>query len=66
MVNYNPTKKCEGSQRRNRRLFTSSEVEALVEAVENLGTGRCDVPHLAILFLLNGSTLSVNIVLILL
>ncbi|CAH1445304.1 unnamed protein product [Lactuca virosa] len=34
------TKKCEASQRRIRRPFSVSEVEALVEAVETLGTGR--------------------------
>lgn len=35
-----PTKKVEVSQRRIRRPFSVSEVEALVEAVETLGTGR--------------------------
>ena len=30
-------------QRRTRRPFSVSEVEALVHAVEELGTGRCDV-----------------------
>lgn len=33
-------KRGEASQRRTRRPFSVSEVEALVEAVENLGTGR--------------------------
>ncbi|KAL3523835.1 hypothetical protein ACH5RR_016669 [Cinchona calisaya] len=33
-------KRCETSQRRTRRPFSVSEVEALVEAVEILGTGR--------------------------
>lgn len=33
-------KRGETSQRRTRRPFSVSEVEALVEAVENLGTGR--------------------------
>lgn len=45
-VNYNPTKKCKDSQRRIRRPFSKSEVEALVEAVELLGPGRyelCDL-----------------------
>ncbi|PWA63606.1 Homeodomain-like protein [Artemisia annua] len=40
VVNYNPKKKCEVSQRRIRRPFSKSEVEALVEAVEFLGPGR--------------------------
>nr|GEX68584.1 telomere repeat-binding protein 3-like [Tanacetum cinerariifolium] len=40
LVKYNPTKKCEVSQRRIRRPFSKSEVEALVEAVEFLGPGR--------------------------
>lgn len=31
------------AQRRIRRPFFVSEVEALVQAVEKLGTGRCDV-----------------------
>ncbi|KAI3757954.1 hypothetical protein L6452_05499 [Arctium lappa] len=39
-VNHKPTKSCEVSQRRTRRPFSVSEVEALVEAVETLGTGR--------------------------
>lgn len=34
------TKRSELSQRRTRRPFSVSEVEALVEAVEKLGTGR--------------------------
>lgn len=34
------TKKNELSQRRTRRPFSVGEVEALVEAVERLGTGR--------------------------
>ena len=64
-VNNKLSKRSELSQRRTRRPFSVTEVESLVEAVENLGTGRCEMPHLAILFLLNGSALSVNIVLIL-
>ncbi|KVI06954.1 telomere repeat-binding protein 3-like [Cynara cardunculus var. scolymus] len=39
-VDHKPTKSCEVSQRRTRRPFSVSEVEALVEAVETLGTGR--------------------------
>lgn len=39
-VNQKP-KRSEVSQRRTRRPFSVSEVEALVEAVEILGTGRC-------------------------
>ena len=39
-VNQKPSKSCEVSQRRIRRPFSVSEVEALVEAVETLGTGR--------------------------
>nr|XP_043618087.1 telomere repeat-binding protein 3-like [Erigeron canadensis] len=35
-----PTNKSEGSQRRIRRPFSVLEVEALVEAVETIGTGR--------------------------
>nr|CAC19789.1 MYB-like DNA-binding protein [Catharanthus roseus] len=38
-VNQKP-KRCESSQRRTRRPFSVAEVEALVEAVEILGTGR--------------------------
>lgn len=34
------TKRSDLSQRRTRRPFSVSEVEALVEAVETLGTGR--------------------------
>lgn len=34
-------KRSELSQRRIRRPFSVSEVEALVQAVEELGTGRC-------------------------
>lgn len=37
------TKRSELVQRRTRRPFSVSEVEALVQAVEELGTGRCDV-----------------------
>lgn len=37
-----PTKRYEFSQRRIRRPFSVSEVEALVEAVETLGAGRCE------------------------
>ncbi|XP_075502699.1 telomere repeat-binding protein 4-like [Primulina tabacum] len=41
LVPVNPKlKRGEASQRRTRRPFSVSEVEALVEAVENLGTGR--------------------------
>lgn len=40
MNNQKLSKKCELSQRRTRRPFSVSEVEALVEAVETLGTGR--------------------------
>ncbi|KAI3731101.1 hypothetical protein L1987_62284 [Smallanthus sonchifolius] len=39
-LSENSTKRCEFSQRRTRRLFSVSEVEALVEAVETLGAGR--------------------------
>ncbi|KAK1409454.1 hypothetical protein QVD17_35980 [Tagetes erecta] len=39
-MNHKVTKKSELSQRRTRRPFSVSEVEALVEAVETLGTGR--------------------------
>lgn len=35
-------KRSELAQRRTRRPFSVSEVEALVHAVEKLGTGRCD------------------------
>ncbi|KAI3799853.1 hypothetical protein L1987_35157 [Smallanthus sonchifolius] len=38
--NHKVSKKSELSQRRTRRPFSVSEVEALVEAVETLGTGR--------------------------
>lgn len=31
------------AQRRTRRPFSVAEVEALVQAVEELGTGRCDL-----------------------
>ncbi|XP_051116604.1 telomere repeat-binding protein 4-like [Andrographis paniculata] len=34
------SKRCENSHRRTRRPFTVAEVEALVESVEKLGTGR--------------------------
>ena len=37
------TKRSEFVQRRTRRPFSVSEVEALVQAVEELGTGRFDV-----------------------
>jgi hypothetical protein len=37
------TRHSELVQRRTRRPFSVSEVEALVHAVEELGTGRCDV-----------------------
>lgn len=37
------TKRCEYAQRRTRRPFSVSEVEALVQAVEELGTGRYGV-----------------------
>lgn len=37
------TRRSELVQRRTRRPFSVSEVEALVHAVEELGTGRCDV-----------------------
>lgn len=41
MVPVNPkSKRSELSQRRIRRPFSVAEVEALVEAVEHLGTGR--------------------------
>lgn len=33
------------AQRRTRRPFSVSEVEALVQAVEELGTGRCNFLH---------------------
>ncbi|KAL8118898.1 hypothetical protein AgCh_016403 [Apium graveolens] len=36
-------KRSDLSQRRTRRPFSVSEVEALVEAVEKLGTGRCAI-----------------------
>ncbi|KAF5770914.1 putative transcription factor MYB-HB-like family [Helianthus annuus] len=39
-LNHKVSKKTELSQRRTRRPFSVSEVEALVEAVETLGTGR--------------------------
>jgi hypothetical protein len=39
------TRHSELVQRRTRRPFSVSEVEALVHAVEELGTGRCDVLH---------------------
>ncbi len=37
-------------QRRTRRPFSVSEVEALVQAVEELGTGRCDVLYCLLAF----------------
>lgn len=37
------SKRSELSQRRTRRPFSVAEVEALVEAVEKLGTGRHDI-----------------------
>ena len=37
------SKRSELVQRRTRRPFSVSEVEALVQAVEDLGTGRCDI-----------------------
>lgn len=37
------SKRSELVQRRTRRPFSVSEVEALVQAVEELGTGRCDI-----------------------
>lgn len=41
VVPMNPKNRCsELSQRRTRRPFSVAEVEALVEAVEQLGTGR--------------------------
>lgn len=41
VVPVNPKNRCsEHSQRRTRRPFSVAEVEALVEAVEQLGTGR--------------------------
>ncbi|CAH9103881.1 unnamed protein product [Cuscuta epithymum] len=39
-VNHKSSRRSELSQRRARRPFSVSEVEALVEAVEQLGTGR--------------------------
>ncbi|KAI3809058.1 hypothetical protein L1987_25025 [Smallanthus sonchifolius] len=39
-LNHKASKRSELSQRRTRRPFSVSEVEALVEAVETLGTGR--------------------------
>ncbi|KVI09828.1 telomere repeat-binding protein 2 [Cynara cardunculus var. scolymus] len=39
-LNHKQSKRSELSQRRTRRPFSVSEVEALVEAVETLGTGR--------------------------
>lgn len=43
VVPPNPkTKRSELVQRRTRRPFSVAEVEALVQAVEELGTGRCD------------------------
>ncbi|XP_071706499.1 telomere repeat-binding protein 4-like [Rutidosis leptorrhynchoides] len=39
-MNHKLSKRSELSQRRTRRPFSVSEVEALVEAVETLGTGR--------------------------
>ena len=39
-LNHKQNKRSELSQRRTRRPFSVSEVEALVEAVETLGTGR--------------------------
>lgn len=41
------TKRTEALQRRTRRPFSVTEVEALVSAVEELGTGRCGVLHLS-------------------
>lgn len=38
-------RKSELAQRRTRRPFSVSEVEALVQAVEELGTGRYDGPY---------------------
>lgn len=35
-------RRSEIAQRRTRRPFSVAEVEALVQAVEELGTGRCD------------------------
>lgn len=46
------SKRSELSQRRARRPFSVSEVEALVEAVEKLGTGRCGVQKIIFLSLL--------------
>lgn len=39
----NKPKRSEATQRRVRRPFSVAEVEALVQAVEKLGTGRCVV-----------------------
>lgn len=46
------TRRCELVQRRTRRPFSVSEVEALVEAVEKLGTGRCANIRIVIICLL--------------
>ncbi|KAL3850660.1 hypothetical protein ACJIZ3_012542 [Penstemon smallii] len=40
VVPFRKSKQCESGQRRIRRPFTVAEVEALVQAVEKLGTGR--------------------------
>ncbi|KAI3450375.1 hypothetical protein Pfo_007040 [Paulownia fortunei] len=40
IVPLRKSKRCESAQRRIRRPFTVAEVEALVQAVEKLGTGR--------------------------
>lgn len=46
-LNHKLSKRSELSQqRRTRRPFSVYEVEALVEAVETLGTGRCEHCHL--------------------
>lgn len=42
-------KRSDLSQRRTRRPFSVSEVEALVEAVEKLGTGRCAIFSLCLI-----------------
>lgn len=41
VVPMQKSKRSEAAQRRIRRPFSVSEVEALVQAVEKLGTGRC-------------------------
>lgn len=41
VVPMRKSKRSEAAQRRIRRPFSVSEVEALVQAVEKLGTGRC-------------------------